>query len=175
TASDSLTQALADTSAIEAIPVPTVDWLIRSVLQELGSGNTPSPEATLPLPTKLGSYRIVREIGRGGMGIVLEADDEELQRRVAIKIMARERAQDPAAKARFLREARAAAAIDHENVVPIHHVGEDGGVPFLVMPLLRGESLEARLQREKRLSPAEVFRLGRGGAAGLHAAPHRGL
>ena len=59
------------------------------------------------------------------MGVVLEADDEELQRRVAIKVMARERVQDPAAKARFVREARAVAAIDHENVVPIHHVGED--------------------------------------------------
>src|SRR5262249_21895179 len=110
-----------------------------------------------------------------GMGVVLEADDEELQRRVAIKIMARERAQDPAARARFLREARAAAAIDHDNVVPIHHVGEEGGVPVLVMPLLRGESLEARLNREQRLPSAEVIRLGREVSAGLAAAHARGL
>ncbi|MBI1914270.1 MAG: serine/threonine protein kinase [Planctomycetes bacterium] len=175
TAADALTQALADTSAVEAVPAPTVDWVIRSVLQELGSGDTPSPEATLSLPAKLGAYRVVREIGRGGMGVVLEAKDEELQRRVAIKVLARERAQDPAAKTRFMREARAAAAIDHENVVTIHHVGEEGGVPFLVMPLLRGESLESRLKRAGRLSPAEVIRLGQEVAAGLAAAHVRGL
>src|SRR5262249_35921857 len=131
TADDALTQALADPSATEAMPAATVDWVVQSVLQELRSEKTSSPDGTLALPAKLGSYRVVREIGRGGMGVVLEAEDEELQRRVALKVMARERAQDPAAKSRFLREARAAAAIEHENVVPIHHVGEDGGVPFL--------------------------------------------
>src|SRR5262249_52911050 len=77
--------------------------------------------------------------------------------------------------ARFLREARAAAAIDHENVVPIYHVGEEGGVPFIVMPLLLGESLEARLKCEGRLPPAEVIQLGREVAAGLAAAHARGL
>src|SRR5262245_15858829 len=128
-----------------------------------------------PLPTKLGDYRVVCKIGRGGMGVVLEADDEKLQRPVAVKVLAPERAQDPAAKARFLREARAAAAINHENVVPIHHVGEDGGVPFIVMPLLCGESLDSRLKRDGLLSPAEVSRLGREVAAGLAAAHVRDL
>jgi serine/threonine protein kinase len=189
TVDDPLTQALADTASVEMVPARTIEWIIPSVLQELGSGNTPSPDsaqptpflprksptATPPLPPKLGGYRVVREIGRGGMGVVLEADDDKLQRRVAIKVMARDRAQDPEAKARFVREARAAAAIEHENVVPIYHVGEDEDVPFIVMPLLRGESLAARLKREQRLSATEVIRLGREVAAGLAAAHTRGL
>jgi serine/threonine protein kinase len=187
-ANDSLTRALADTATVEAVPVQTVDWVVRSVLHELGRetatgsfllsaerGSEEGPDATLPLPAKLGVYRVVRELGRGGMGIVLEADDEELHRRVAVKVLVRERAQDPAAKARFLQEARAAAAIEHENVVPIYHVGEDSGVPFIVMPLLRGESLDARLQRDGGLPPAEVIRLGREVTAGLAAAHARGL
>ena len=188
-ADDALTRTLADSAAAEAIPSSTVDWVVRSVLQELGGGETPSTDAahatpelpgkalagSPPLTTKLGPYRVVREIGRGGMGIVLEADDEELQRRVAIKVMNSERAQDPAVKARFLREARAAAAIDHENVVAINHVGEDGGVPFIVMPLLRGETLESRLKREGRLAAEEVVRVGREVLAGLAAAHARGL
>jgi serine/threonine protein kinase len=186
-ADDALTRALADASVVEAIPGPTVEWVLRSVLQELGSGDTPeaahptpvvsgkSPPAAPLWPAKCGAYRVVREIGRGGMDVVVEAADEDLQRRVAIKVMAPEPAQHPDAKARFLREARAAAAIDHENVVPIHHVGEEGGVPFIVMPLLRGESLEARLRRENRVPAADVIRLGREVAAGLAAAHGRGL
>jgi serine/threonine protein kinase len=188
-AEDLLTRAVANVSPVEPISASTVEWVVRSVLQELWGGDTssldtshPTPlhsegsrPAALPLPARLGAYRVVREIGRGGMGVVVEADDEELQRRVAIKVMASERAQDPVAKVRFMREAQAAAAIDHENVVPIHHVGEDGGVPFIVMPLLRGETLESRLKREGRLAPAEVIRVGREVLAGLAAAHARGL
>jgi hypothetical protein len=109
------------------------------------------------------------------MGVVLEAYDEELRRRVAVKVMASHLLRRPDAKARFLREARAAAAIDHENVVPIYHVGEDGGVPFIVMPLLLGVSLESLLSSEGRLPPAEVIQLGREVAAGLAAAHARDL
>src|SRR5262249_54099235 len=131
--------------------------------------------AELPLPTKLGSYQVVREIGRGGMGVVLEADDEELQRRGGGEILGRGPGQDAPATRRLFARARAAAAIDHENVVPIHHVGEDGGVPFIVMPLLCGESLDSRLKRDGLLAPAEVIRLGREVAAGLAAAHVRDL
>jgi serine/threonine protein kinase len=89
--------------------------------------------------------------------------------------MSADLARDARARARFLREARAAAVIEHENVVPIHHVGDDGGVPFIVMPLLRGESLDTRLKREGQLPLPEVIRLGRDVAAGLAAAHARGL
>jgi hypothetical protein len=109
------------------------------------------------------------------MGVVLEAHDEELRRRVAVKVMAAHLLKRPDAKARFLREARAAAAIDHENVVPIYHVGEDGGVPYIVMPLLLGVSLESRLSCEGRLPPSEVIQLGMEVAAGLAAAHARDL
>jgi len=183
-AGDSLTAALADTSPIDPVPTPAVERLVQTVLQALGATTPPLLDITRTLlpdsetnsgPPKLGTYRIIREIGRGGMGVVLEADDEDLNRRVALKVMAPELAKDPQARARFLREARAAAAIDHENVVPIYHVGEENGVPFLVMPLLRGESLHARLERNGPLPPAEVSRLGREMAAGLAAAHARGL
>src|SRR5262249_31953873 len=80
---------------------------------------------------------------------------------------------------RFLREARAAAAIEHDNVVPIFQVGEaasEGGtVPYLAMPFLRGETLDARLRREGKLQTAEVLRVGREVALGLAAAHKRGL
>ena len=84
-----------------------------------------------------------------------------------------ELADPPRRRDRFLREARAAARVEHDNVVPIYQVGEDGG-PFLVMPLLEGESLEARLKRDGRLPPAEVLRIGREVGRGLAAAHARG-
>jgi hypothetical protein len=108
------------------------------------------------------------------MGAVLLADDPALGRRVAVKVMLAHRAADPAARDRFLREARAAAAVRHDHVVPIFHVGESDGTPFLVMPLLEGESLEARLRRGP-LSPDEVARVGREAALGLSAAHAKGL
>src|SRR5262249_11914335 len=84
-------------------------------------------------------------------------------------------AASPANRQRFLREARAAAKIEHDHIVSIYQVGEDRGVPFLAMPLLQGESLNERLQREPRLLIAEVLRISRETAAGLAAAHERGL
>src|SRR5205085_9632112 len=79
------------------------------------------------------------------------------------------------ARGRFLREAGAAAALEHDHIVTIHRVGEDRGLPFLAMPLLKGESLEARLRRERTLPLAEVLRIGRETAEGLVAAHDHGL
>jgi hypothetical protein len=124
---------------------------------------------------RLGPFAVVRLLGRGGMGAVFAADDPALGRRVALKVMRPAVAAHPEAKARFLREARAAAALQHDHVIPIFHVGEHSGVPFIVMPLLAGESLEDRLRREPRLPAAEVARVGREAAAGLAAAHAAGL
>jgi serine/threonine protein kinase len=124
---------------------------------------------------RLGGYRVLAILGQGGMGRVYRAEDPVLRRHVALKVMTASAAAQPGAKERFLREARAAAALQHDHVVPIYQVGEECGLPFLAMPLLAGETLEARLQRERRLSMAEVLRLGRETAEGLAAAHAKGL
>lgn len=124
---------------------------------------------------RLGGYRVLRMLGRGGMGVVFEAEDPQLHRRVALKVVTPEIARSAAAKARFLREARAVAAVEHDNIIAIYQVGEDRGLPFLAMPLLQGETLADRLKREHRLPTAEVVRIGREVAAGLAAAHERGL
>ena len=123
----------------------------------------------------LGEYRILHLLGTGGMGTVFEAEDVRLKRRVAIKVMRPELAAVPVARQRFLREGQAAAALAHENIITIHHVAESDGVPFLIMPLLQGESLADRLKRAGKLPVAEVLRIGREVAAGLAAAHAAGL
>jgi serine/threonine protein kinase len=123
----------------------------------------------------VGGYRLLKVLGRGGMGLVFEALDPHLGRLVALKVMRPSLAAKTLARQRFLREARAMAAVEHDHVAPVYHVGEDHGVPFLAMPLLRGESLQQRLDRCRALSIAEAFRIGRQVAAGLAAAHARGL
>jgi serine/threonine protein kinase len=124
---------------------------------------------------RLGGYRVLEVLGVGGMGIVFRAEDPRLERLVALKAMRPAVAASRSAKDRFLREAKATAAIDHDNIVTIHQVGEDRDVPFIAMQFLRGESLQTRLQREKRLDQREALRIGREVAAGLTAAHQRGL
>lgn len=86
----------------------------------------------------------MRVLGRGGMGVVLEAFDSRLQRHVALKVLAPELAGDDISRQRFCREARAAASITHENVVAVHQVekSSDDGPDYLVMQLIAGESFE---------------------------------
>ncbi len=132
------------------------------------------PEADSELG-RLGPYRVFRVLGEGGMGVVFEAEDTLLCRRVALKVVSPTIARSPVAKERFLREARAVAAVEHDNIIAIYQVGEDRGLPFLAMPLLQGETLADRLKREGRLPPAEVLRIGDEVAAGLSAAHARGL
>jgi hypothetical protein len=124
---------------------------------------------------RLGNYRVLAVLGHGGMGVVFKAEDLTLKRLAAVKAMLPGLAALPANRQRFLREAQTAAAIEHDHIVPIYQVGEDQGVPFLVMPLLRGESLNDRLRREPRLPAAEVLHIGRETAEGLAAAHERGL
>src|SRR5262245_40859650 len=124
---------------------------------------------------RLGPYRVLQILGRGGMGVVYKADDPQLKRPVALKAMLSTWGASESARKRFLREAQAAAAINHDNIVQIYQVGEDRGVPFIAMQFLEGESLDARLKREGRLSPTEVLRIGRETAEGLAAAHGSGL
>ncbi len=124
---------------------------------------------------RLGPYRVIRELGRGGMGIVFEAEDTALHRRVALKVMQPSQATDEVARQRFLAEARATAAIEHEHIVVIHQVGEAEGVPYLAMQLLRGESLAARLDRVPQLPITDAIRIALETARGLAAAHARKL
>ena len=121
-----------------------------------------------------GRYRLVRRIGGGGMGEVWEADDTVLGRRVALKVLVQELADDPRATRRFVREARATAKLTHPNVTRIYDFGRDGGLPYLVMELLEGDTLADRLAGGP-LPPAEAARIGAAVADALEAAHSRGI
>ena len=124
---------------------------------------------------RLGSYRVLKVLGSGGMGVVFQAEDPKLHRLVALKAMLPALAASEANKERFLREARAAAAIEHDHIVAIFQVDEDRGVPFIAMPLLRGEALEDRFKRQRKLPADEVCRIARETADGLAAAHERNM
>jgi serine/threonine protein kinase len=124
---------------------------------------------------RLGHYRVLRALGQGGMGVVFLAEDSRLSRLVALKVMLPSMATSDAARTRFLREARAAAAVEHEHIVPIYQVDEGRGVPYIAMPFLKGASLEERLRQVEKLPLAEVLRIGREAAQGLAAAHAAGL
>lgn len=124
---------------------------------------------------RLGRYEIERVVGSGGMGIVLKGHDSELNRPVAIKVLAPHLAHSGAARQRFAREGRAAAAIVHEHVVSIHNVESEAETPFLVMQLVPGRSLQARVDEFGPLGVKEMLRIGVQAAAGLSAAHAQGV
>jgi serine/threonine protein kinase len=134
-----------------------------------------APPAPTDIPKKLGHYKLVKTLGSGGMGLVYLAEDTQLGRRVAVKVMKPEAAADLRAKDRFLREAQAAAAVRNDHVVTVYQVGENDGVPFIAMELLRGLTLESFLEKEARPSMPVIARLGREVAEGLSAAHAKGL
>ena len=118
---------------------------------------------------RLGHYEVLQVVGRGAFGTVLRAFDEMLHRVVAIKLMSPEMASTSPARKRFLREARASAAIRHEHVVSIHAV-EEKPLPYLVMEYIPGQTLQQRLEERGPLDVPTVLRLGRQIAEGLNAA-----
>jgi WD40 repeat protein/serine/threonine protein kinase len=134
-------------------------------IEQFGSGadqaiglTAPRPETAGPIPERLGDYRILREIARGGMGIVYEAVQESLGRHVALKVLPQYRLHDPNQLERFQREARAAAMLHHTNIVPVFGVGEHNGVHHYAMQYIQGQGLDAVLREVKRLrgfKPAE--------------------
>jgi serine/threonine protein kinase/Tol biopolymer transport system component len=113
---------------------------------------------TLPAGTKLGPYEILGPIGAGGMGEVYRARDTRLGRDVAIKVLPADRLSDEAQRVRFVREARAASALDHSNIVTIHEIDSEGGVDFIVMELVAGRNLRTLIPRQGLPIP-EVLRI----------------
>ena len=127
----------------------------------------PLPPAGGPLPTleRLGDFRIIREIGRGGMGVVYEAEQVSLGRHVALKVLPRQMLADPQTKWRFEREAKAAARLHHTNIVPVFGVGEHDGLPYYVMQFIQGLGLDEVLEELQRLQPGKAA----GGSTSGHA------
>jgi serine/threonine protein kinase/formylglycine-generating enzyme required for sulfatase activity/dienelactone hydrolase len=121
-----------------------------------------------------GKYKIVEEIGRGGMGIVYKAEDIRLQRTVALKFLPPQLADSPEIKERFLIEARAAAALSHPNICVIHEVGEEEDRPFIAMEYVEGETLQAKTKKGP-LPLEEALAVTNQIAAGLGEAHHKGI
>jgi urea transport system substrate-binding protein len=132
------------------------------------------PDAPGELGT-LAHYRVLRQLGAGGMGAVFLAQDPHLDRQVALKVMRPEMASDTHARERFLREARAVAAVKNDHVITIYQVGQHDDVPFLAMELLQGRTLEEQLEQTPSLPLPEVLRIARETAVGLVAAHQQGL
>jgi protein kinase-like protein len=120
-------------------------------------------------------YRIERQLGRGGMGVLYLAVEPGLERRVALKLIVPEAAADEVFARRFAEESRIAASIEHPNVVPIYAAGEEDGVPFIAMRYVAGSDLARRLAREGRLDPAVAADLAGQVGNGLDAIHAAGL
>lgn len=164
------TQALqADTSRIQntgvALPVAASHTFLTGILQA----------TTYPTSLgRVGTYEIMGVLGQGGMGVVLKGYEPKLNRHVAVKLLSPQLSAHLESRQRFLREAQAAAAVVHPNVVTIHAV-DDGEPPYLVMELVQGESMQDRLDRDGPFPFAEIVRVAAQIAAGLTAAHARGL
>jgi serine/threonine protein kinase/basic membrane lipoprotein Med (substrate-binding protein (PBP1-ABC) superfamily)/DNA-binding winged helix-turn-helix (wHTH) protein len=125
--------------------------------------------------TEVASYRIVRTLGRGGMSVVYLAEHDWLQRKVALKVLAPQLADDERFRERFVRESRLAASLDHPNVIPIYEAGASGGELFIAMRFVEGPDLRTVLHEEGALDPQRAIRILRQVAAALDAAHEQGL
>ena len=132
------------------------DELVTGAAQ--GTQPDEPPASQLPVPgERIGQYELIRELGRGGMGAVYAARDTKLGRKVAIKLLNSNH--HPELTARFILEAKATAACNHENIVVIHEVGEHNDNPFMVLEYLQGAPLSQLLQDGRKLPPAQAIEL----------------
>jgi serine/threonine protein kinase len=135
----------------------------------------PTVPGGLAAGSQVAGYTIEEQIGRGGMAVVYRASDRRLSRPVALKILAPELASDEAFRQRFLREMRAAAAVDHPNIVPVFDAGEADGALFIAMRYVDGQDVRTLLQAEHRLPAPRAVRLVAQAASALDEAHSRGL
>ncbi|TWT83175.1 Serine/threonine-protein kinase PrkC [Planctomycetes bacterium CA13] len=124
---------------------------------------------------RFAGYEITGIVGRGGMGIVMKGRDVSLDRFVAIKVLSPHYGSNSAARKRFAREAQAAAAVVHDNVIPIYGVAQWNQLPFLVMPYVKGESLQQRIDRTAPIPVEDLLGISLQIARGLSAAHDQGL
>src|SRR4029079_6405470 len=131
-------------------------------LVDLGASSVQHPSGIVPkqgssglAPRILGDYRILRGIGRGGMGVVYDAEQRSLNRRVALKVLPMAAALDARQFQRFQLEAQAAACLHHNNIVPVFAVGTEGGVPFYAMQYIEGRSLAEVINELRRAEGLE--------------------
>lgn len=148
---------------------PTPSMILK---RETGTLDPPQAEEELG---QLREYSVNKILGEGGMGVVYLAWDNNLHRSVALKVMKRSIAENESSRQRFLLEARATAAIDHDHIVTIYQVGDHNGVPYLVMKYLEGQTLEDLLRKLKVLEPLHAVRIAKQIAEGLEAAHRRNL
>ncbi|MEO1614418.1 MAG: protein kinase [Planctomycetota bacterium] len=159
-----------------AIDSPTIEsssdelpFLVQQVLAQLAPTEHPKSLG------RLDGFEVLGVVGFGAMGVVLKAIDPPLDRIVALKVMNPALASSGTARKRFAREAKAAAGVLHPNVIAIHGVSTDYALPYLVMPYLKGISLQQRIDEQGPLEIAEILRIGTQIAAGLAAAHRLGL
>jgi eukaryotic-like serine/threonine-protein kinase len=133
----------------------------------------PSPGDAIP--ERFGAYRVLELLGTGGMGRVYRAVDEALQREVALKTLLPALAADAEFVARFSREARAVASLNHPNITQVYATGQEGSIPYFAMELIRGRSLEAVARQGGSLDPMVAAGYVMQAAAGLRHAAQKGL
>src|SRR5215467_9845719 len=117
------------------------------------SEETSSATADTGPGDKVAGYRLEEKIGQGGMAVVYRAYDERLERRVALKLLAPGLTSDTAFRARFIRESRAAASVDHPNIIPVYDAGDAGGFLFIAMRYVQGGDVRPLISQDHPLSP----------------------
>jgi serine/threonine protein kinase len=155
------------------IRVPADDSRPRSADPTVA--DTPPPSGPETVGTRVGRYELSKLLGRGGMGCVYLGWDAQLRRKVAVKVLLPEVAGDAESRARFLREARAAAAVTHDHIVAVYEAGQDGDTAYMAMPYLPGMTLQQYLDAKGRPPIPVAVRIAREVASGLVAAHAAGL
>src|SRR6202049_3919459 len=135
---------------------------------------TPKVPAFVSTKGKIAKYQIIEPVGAGGSGVIYRAFDTRLRRPVALKFLKDPVSPNPKQRERFLAEARAAAALDHENICTVYEIGEEAGVPFIAMALLEGMSLRQKINAGP-IPWSEALDVIVQAAAGLHAAHENGI